>query len=62
MEFTYEGLDALAEAVRSNDLIETIDLSANDLKDEFGSLVAKFIQSQSELRDTLKWYSSLRGS
>ena len=31
------------------------------MSDQYGSIVAKFIQSQSELRDCLKWESSLRG-
>jgi hypothetical protein len=32
------------------------------MDDSFGPIVTKFIQSQSEMRDIMKWESSLRGS
>lgn len=31
------------------------------MSDEYGSIIAKFVQSQAEMRDTRKWESSLRG-
>jgi len=45
MAFTFEAVDLLAEAVRKNQAIHRIDLSCNDLHDDFGDLVAKFVQS-----------------
>lgn len=33
----------LAEAVRLNISIEKIDLSCNDLSDDYGSIIAKFV-------------------
>ena len=41
--------------------LKRIDLSCNDLSDEYGPIITKFIQSQTELRDSMKWQSTLRG-
>ena len=45
MPLTFKGLDLLAEAVRLSSTIERIDLSMNDIGDDFGSIIAKFVQS-----------------
>ena len=45
IKFTFKGLDMLAEAVRLNISLEKIDLSCNDLRDDYGSIIAKFVQS-----------------
>jgi hypothetical protein len=45
MNFSFSGLDKLAEAVRVNFSIEKLDFSCNDMGDEYGSIIAKFIAS-----------------
>ena len=45
MKMKLSGLDLVAEAIRVNITIEKIDLSCNDMSDEYGSVIAKFIAS-----------------
>ncbi len=46
MQLPLKAMDALAEAVRSSQTIERIDLSMNDFGEEYGTIIAKFVQSQ----------------
>ena len=55
-----QQLEILIDAIQQNYSIESIDLSCNNLSDTYGSLVAKFIQSQIEMREEYKWRGSLR--
>ena len=43
MPISLKALDSLADAVRSSQSIERIDLSMNDFSDEYGSIIAKFV-------------------
>ena len=61
MHVPLQAMDALAEAVRSSSSIERIDLSMNDFGEEYGTIIAKFVQSQQDLKDLKKWEGSLRG-
>ena len=45
MKFTMAGLDQVAEAIQFNVTLERIDLSCNDLGDEYGTIIAKFVAS-----------------
>ncbi|CDW90470.1 UNKNOWN [Stylonychia lemnae] len=61
MPISLKSLDQLADAVRSSQSIERIDLSMNDFSDEYGCIITKFVQSQQDMKDLLKWEGSLRG-
>lgn len=43
---TFSGLEKVAEAVRLCVNIERIDLSMNNIKDEVGTIISKFVQTQ----------------
>ena len=45
INISLKSLDELAEAVRQNKTIQRIDLSMNDFADEYGCIIAKFVQS-----------------
>eukprot|EP00347_Sterkiella_histriomuscorum_P005552 403356175 len=61
MQLPYHGLDRLADAVMQNRSLEKLDLSMNDMSDEYGTIIAKFVQSQQDQKDLMKWEGSLRG-
>ena len=43
MKLSYKGLDLLSEAIRLSTTLERIDFSMNDMDDDYGSIVAKFV-------------------
>jgi hypothetical protein len=43
MTIDFEGLDYIAEASKLNGSLEKLDLSCNDMSDDYGPIIAKFV-------------------
>ncbi|CAI2385418.1 unnamed protein product [Moneuplotes crassus] len=57
---TQEILESLEKAISRCDTCQTVDLRDNNLTDDFGGLVVRLIQAQTEKRDDLIWAYGLR--
>lgn len=55
-------LEGLMKGVNENESIETINLSDNDLNDQEGLFLVRYIKNQAEKRENALWRTGLRHS
>ena len=56
------NLEGLMKGVNENESIETINLSDNDLNDQEGLFIVRYIKNQAEKRENALWRTGLRHS